>query len=773
MSGSGFAMSQAISICLSSASLVYIRLALCSYDGAPAPVFMDVSEMAPVGEVIGVLRVHGSDTEIQLDQQHISKLVEFIPDTRAIKLIANLHLWVDEIFNSSGGAENYDRVPRIDIGITCTDKRSSSKITTIQVKIDVSDVNNKKPRFINTPYFANISELTPIGYTIFENVKVKDDDYSFPNNFVFFAIEDGPFSEYAEISNQYQGRITLKKHLDFRSFSSFYVTVKAQDSGVPALFTRENLTVGIIDEDNLNPIFTAGPYSAEIEHNTPVGSVIHTSPSPILAVDQDKGIMSPIFYTIEYGSNGYFDIDNTTGGLTLMGPLRRGMHFYMMVKATEARNGDHYATTSLTVTVKRANKNAPIFPHTSYRIDVLENVPVGSTVMKIAAVDDDGDADELTYTIIGGNQSDDFIMTETGELITTKRLNFLRTTAYQFTALVSDGTFSDQCSVRVVVVNVNNRNPVFEHQIYNITANRTGDKYIGSVKASDPTGRRLVYDIVGYKRYFKVTPDGDVIATSHISELIDSRYDLTLTACNEESPQLDEDMRCSVAQLTVFFPTKDKYTDAYVLKAGSERTTIIIALAVLAAVMFVSILILVILLLKQKRLTKLAKDDNATHQSSRIDPQSQLFAVSALGSAPDKKRKPAESIGGTARPYYNNYGGYAATEPGDDVSDQSDRPVDASSTEKLYTQTNKSRTDRPLTETPAGTRGEPIGSTGQRRRQKRVTIGGAEEVDDWGGEHPQADSQVETILDPNVSVEPIYDSEDPPNIARPELTIYF
>lgn len=29
------------------------------------------------------------------------------------------------------------------------------------------------------------------------------------------------------------------------------------------------------------------------------------------------------------------------------------------------------------------------------------------------------------------------------------------------------------------------------------------------------------------------------------------------------------------------------------------------------------------------------------------------------------------------------------------------------------------------------------------KTKKRVTIGGAEEVDDWGGEHPQSDTQIE------------------------------
>lgn len=41
------------------------------------------------------------------------------------------------------------------------------QISTIQVKIDVNDVNNKKPYFINTPYFANISEVSFVNFCTF------------------------------------------------------------------------------------------------------------------------------------------------------------------------------------------------------------------------------------------------------------------------------------------------------------------------------------------------------------------------------------------------------------------------------------------------------------------------------------------------------------------------------------------------------------------------------------------------------------------------------
>lgn len=98
---------------------------------------------------------------------------------------------------------------------------------------------------------------------------------------------------------------------------------------------------------------------------------------------------------------------------------------------------------------------------------------------------------------------------------------------------------------------------------------------------------------------------------------------------------------------------------------------------------------------------------------------------------------------GVVNPYYSNYAGYHSTEPVDDISDHSDRPLHASSTEQLYKRRDTAKSS--ALPPPNDYKSDLIDSTGtgQKRRKKRVTIGGTEEVDDWGGDHPQTDSQVE------------------------------
>ncbi|KAJ8937491.1 hypothetical protein NQ314_011881, partial [Rhamnusium bicolor] len=46
----------------------------------------------------------------------------------------------------------------------------------LQLIVRLTDINDNAPEFVNTPYETSISELTPVGTTIFQNIIAKDKD---------------------------------------------------------------------------------------------------------------------------------------------------------------------------------------------------------------------------------------------------------------------------------------------------------------------------------------------------------------------------------------------------------------------------------------------------------------------------------------------------------------------------------------------------------------------------------------------------------------------
>jgi len=121
------------------------------------------------------------------------------------------------------------------------------------------------------------------------------------------------------------------------------------------------------------------------------------------AVDIDTGANAQIRYYL-VNRKIHFDIVPETGAIVVKQKLRidRTLSYILIV---EAINGPHSAITTVRLNVIAMNEFRPYFQRLNYRVRVSEAVEIGTSVVRISAMDSDtGLFAKLKYSIINGSR---------------------------------------------------------------------------------------------------------------------------------------------------------------------------------------------------------------------------------------------------------------------------------------------------------------------------------------------------------------------------------
>ena len=90
----------------------------------------------------------------------------------------------------------------------------------------------------------------------------------------------------------------VDSELDRETTWTYNLTVVAQDRGVPPSTSTAFLIIHVNDINDHPPVFTEEEYTATLTKSTAIGSFV-ASP---LAVDEDTGVNSNIYYSIVEGN---------------------------------------------------------------------------------------------------------------------------------------------------------------------------------------------------------------------------------------------------------------------------------------------------------------------------------------------------------------------------------------------------------------------------------------------------------------------------------------
>lgn len=270
------------------------------------------------------------------------------------------------------------------------------KTSSVNVTIEISDVNDNYPVLIPAIYSITVSEATPIGQTIL-SITAQDDDDRDNAKLTYSFISGNIDSVFAFNSEE----VTLVKKLDYERKNTYVIRVAVADSGSPALTSQALITINVLSFNEYPPVLSETSTSVRISESIAVGSYIYT----VRATDLDNGQAGNIRYEITSGnpSNSHFLIEPITGTITVGTQLDYdGIYKTYLLKITandmQGLNIDAKSQSmNVTIILSDVNDNWPTFTKNTYIHHLRENVEPNQLITSVLA----NDLDSFDFGTIG------------------------------------------------------------------------------------------------------------------------------------------------------------------------------------------------------------------------------------------------------------------------------------------------------------------------------------------------------------------------------------
>uniref|UniRef100_A0A287AHM7 Cadherin domain-containing protein n=1 Tax=Sus scrofa TaxID=9823 RepID=A0A287AHM7_PIG len=348
-------------------------------------------------------------------------------------------------------AVDREEQPELSLILTALDGGAPPRSGTTAVRIEVVDINDNAPEFLQSLYEVQIPENSPLN-TLVAAVSARDLDAGTYGN-VAYALFQGDEVTQPFVIDELTGEIRLQRALDFEETQKYNMEITATDGG--GLSGKCTVAIEVEDVNDNAPELTMSTLASSTPENSPETVVAVFSVSDPDSGDNGRMVCSiqddlPFllkptfknFYTLvterplDREERAEYNITITVGDL-----------------GTPRRHTQH----NLTVRVADVNDNAPAFSQPAYTLRVRENNSPALHIGTVRATDADAGANaQLTYSLLPPSDphlplaSLVAINPDTGQLFA------LRVRAADRGA----PALSSQARVRVLVADANDHAPV-------------------------------------------------------------------------------------------------------------------------------------------------------------------------------------------------------------------------------------------------------------------------------------------------------------------------
>uniref|UniRef100_A0A667WTC8 Si:ch73-379j16.2 n=1 Tax=Myripristis murdjan TaxID=586833 RepID=A0A667WTC8_9TELE len=270
-----------------------------------------ISEGSKLGTVVSLISI--TDHDAGMNGKVICSLSDNVPFELQPSFQDNMYSLVLK--------DHLDResVSHYDIIITATDCGQPPLSTFKTLNVQVSDVNDNKPEFMQNPIELYLVENNDPNKSIF-SVSAFDKDLS-ENAAISYQIVKGEriqdkMASFLSINSD-NGQIFALKSFDFETVKTFQFQVVATDSGTPSLSSNVTVNVFILDQNDNAPVILY-PVSAngsaegveEIPRNVNPGHLV----TKVRAYDPDIGYNGWLLFSLqEVSDHSLFGLDRYTG----------------------------------------------------------------------------------------------------------------------------------------------------------------------------------------------------------------------------------------------------------------------------------------------------------------------------------------------------------------------------------------------------------------------------------------------------------------------------
>ena len=431
--------------------------------------------------------------------------------------------------------------------IISADDGELDSIRNAVVIVNVLDINDNPPEFINEPYNFQVEEegqpqtsVTPIHGTT--EIRAIDLDTGVNEQITYAITGSTPnvAEEWFTIDSE-TGVITTKRRLD-RENSALgpdgivRLTVQARNppvDGQNPLIDEAEVRIAILDINDQYPFFEQPNRTISLSENFEIGLTFLT----VQAIDRDQSPNNETTYELVPDPPNIADfisIHTTSGKLQFRDQLLNHESEVVVafsVRAFDAIERIRYAEQDIIINVIDAVDTCLQLVNFDTQKNLEENSPPDTTVLIFEARNDDNQfVDTVEYTLMNqdGTQSTEFAITENAQRqarIHTIAMNIDRETLaeYALTITAHDTDSSLECVTRsgvltVTITDENDNPPVFSSNQYEFSIterNRIGAP-VGTVQATDMdegNNSRISYSIIGDTVPFMINNFGEITAT--------------------------------------------------------------------------------------------------------------------------------------------------------------------------------------------------------------------------------------------------------------------
>jgi len=362
-----------------------------------------------------------------------------------------------------------EKQPLIHLTLTAVDGGKPAMSGTLEIIVNVLDVNDNSPVFSKSLYKVKVNENIALGSHII-SLSASDLDEGINSDITFSIVKQGSSkaSDLFSIDPDI-GLITVKGNIDYEENAAVELRVEAKDKGQPPKSSQCKVLVEVVDVNDNPPELMVTSLANTIKEDSKIGTAV----ALITISDKDGGkngvvhcsVVGQVPFKIESSYKNYYS-------LVVDGALDREeiAHFNITIIGSDEGTPSLSSTSVITVHISDVNDNAPRFPEALMNVFLKENSPAGAIIATVTAQDPDINTNaHISYSLVNRDKtvipliSMIDINSESGDLYSKLSFNYEDLKSFQFEIQATDSglpSLSSSLIVNVFITDENDNSPV-------------------------------------------------------------------------------------------------------------------------------------------------------------------------------------------------------------------------------------------------------------------------------------------------------------------------
>uniref|UniRef100_A0ABM5G9Z7 Protocadherin beta-15-like isoform X3 n=1 Tax=Pogona vitticeps TaxID=103695 RepID=A0ABM5G9Z7_9SAUR len=369
-----------------------------------------------------------------------------------------------------------EKEPHFGLTLTAIDGGTPQRTGTVQINVNVLDINDNSPQFTQSEYKASLKENSPKDSLVCK-VEARDLDFG-SNAHITYSFHRVPENIHDLFHlNEMTGEIRVLGEIDYEKEASYDMDIKATDDG--GLSGHCNVHVKIEDVNDNPPEVSVISVNSPLPEDSPLETLVVL----FNVMDRDSEDNGRTVCSVDM--NLPFVLKPTTDNfyqLMIQSPLDREKitEYNVTIMAMDRGSPRLTSTRVINVQISDVNDNPPVFEKALFEMQLQENNIPGLLIGSVHAVDCDTERNaKVSYQLlpgkIEGNPVTSYISvnSETGNVYVLRSLDYEQIKDFHVTVKATDGgipVLSSETVVHIVVMDENDNAPFFLYPLQNSTS---------------------------------------------------------------------------------------------------------------------------------------------------------------------------------------------------------------------------------------------------------------------------------------------------------------